>query len=230
MPQARLIDAVAVSDDWWLIRLHWHTFPAPGIGQWLWLTLAGHRVCLPIRDSDATEGWVAGIIPGAQLDQQLLPGQSIDIEGPHGKPIRLETTARLILLGEDSGIAPAMALAERHSGPIQLVILGGQYGVPARLAPSRFYIAELAQCAIAGASPLEQHGIASRIALSQERPGVFEGTPAMLLGRYLCELSPTQRASVHLVALTPWGQLEALKRGLAADLGHFTGIELPPSA
>lgn len=227
MVAARLLDATPISDGWWLIRLAWHEPELPAIGQWLWLTVLGHRVCLPIRDVHAGEGWIAGILPAADLSQPLHAGQSVSVSIPQGEPAQAKSHHPRIIVGEDHGIAPALALAERDAHPIRLVILGGQHGIPGRLVPSRFYIDALADCAIAGVSALESLGIASRVALADERPGVFSGSPSELLCRYLSEIGATQRASLELLAMTPWGRLDGLERGLTQDLAALTWIQLP---
>ncbi|MDR9406907.1 MAG: hypothetical protein RI516_06725 [Spiribacter sp.] len=227
MIDTRLLDATPISDGWWLIRLNWNTDEPPAVGQWLWLTLAQRRVCLAIRDHHADEGWIAGILPSADVDQALHAGQAVRVSPIQGEALSIAADNPLMIVGEDHGIAPALALAERHQGAVRLVILGGQQGIPGRLVPSRFYIDALADCAIAGLSALESLGVASRIALSDERPGVFTGSPGELLGRYLAELTASERAALSLVAITPWGRLDTLQRGLAQDLAALHWIQLP---
>jgi hypothetical protein len=226
MTPARLLDASAVADDWHLIRLQWHD-PLPEPGQWLWMEIDDRRLCLPFRDGDIGEGWVAGVIPSAFLHGNPGPGHAISLSELQGEPLIAPGGQGLIILGQDLGIGPAMALAERCRERTRLVVLGGQHGVPARLVPSRFYIPALVDCAIAGVGTLESLGVPSRVALSDERPGVHDGSPVELLGRYLSEHPIDQREALTVVAIVPWGSLHGQQAGLAASVGGLRLVELP---
>jgi hypothetical protein len=226
MTPARLLDASAVADDWRLIRLQWHD-PLPGPGQWLWMDIDGRRLCLPFRDGDSSEGWIAGVIPSALLPGNPGPGHAVSLSALQGEPLVAPDGQGLIILGQDLGIGPAMALAERCPEPTRLVVLGGQHGVPARLVPSRFYIPALVDCAIAGVGTLESLAVPSRIALTDERPGIYEGSPVDLLGRYLSDLPADQRQALAVVAIVPWGSLHGRQAGLAASVGGLRVVELP---
>ena len=226
MKTGRLIDATPVMDDWWLLRLGWDE-AAPAPGQWLWLELAGRRCCLPIRDADEDEGWIAGVLPQGCLPAQIGPGTPATISDLQGEPVVPGEHDRLLVLGEDLGIGPAMALAERTATRVRLLLLGGHYGLPARLVPSRFFIRALADSAIAGVSSLEQAGVPARIALDEDRPGVFEGSVMDLLGRYLSDTPPSERQSLRLIAFGAWGELHHCRQGLAASVGAVDLVELP---
>ena len=226
MTTTRLIDASPVTDAWQLLRIAWQA-PLPGPGQWLWLELAGQRCCLPIRDGDAGEGWIAGVLPGACLPPAIGPGSPAGIGALHGEVVRPAPGERLLLLGADLGIGPALALAERYPRQIRLALLGGHYGLPARLVPSRFFIPALADAAIAGVASLEQAGVPARIALDEERPGVHAGSVMELLGRYLADTPAEERRALRLIAFGPWGEVELCRNGLAASLGAHELIELP---
>ena len=226
MTPARLIDATPVVDDWWLIRLAW-TGEAPQPGQWLWLDVNDRRVCLPVRDADAGEGWLAGVIPGTALPGPLGPGTRVHISALQGNAVAPANAQPLLILGEDLGIGPALALAERHAAQVRLVLLGGCHGIPGRLAPSRFFVPALTDTAIAGVSSLEQAGVPARIALADERPGVHEGRVAELLGRYLADTPQAERQALELVAFTPWGALQSAREALVASLRAVQLVELP---
>ena len=226
MTPTRLIDATAVRDNWWLIRIAWQA-PLPQPGQWLWLEIDDHRFCLPVRDADATEGWLAGVVPGVCLNTTPGPGTLAKVSALRGEAVTPAHQDDWLLLGEDLGIGPALALAERYPGQTRLVLLGGRHGMPARLAPSRFFIPALADVAIAGIPHLEQLGVPARIALADERPGVYEGQVMELLGRYLGDMPPSERQSLRLVAFGPWGTLEQQRHGLEASVGSAQLIELP---
>ena len=226
MNRNRLIDATPVMDDWWLVRLGWEG-PSPEPGQWLWLELAGQRCCLPIRDADEGEGWIAGVVPQACLPPQIGPGTPAVVSALQGNGLVPTDDQRLLLIGEDLGIGPAMALAERCASRVRLVLLGGHAGLPARLVPSRFFIPALADGAIAGIASLEQAGVPARIALDDDRPGVYEGSVMELLGRYLSDTPRAERESLRLIAFGPWGELRHCRQGLAASVGALDLVELP---
>ncbi len=229
MTPTRLIDATPVADQWWLLRLHWSDTP-PGIGQWLWISLAERRVCLPIRDFSAKEGWIAGVLPAALLPTGLGPGQSLSVSAIQGQSLTPKPDASVIVVGNDIGIGPALGFAERHAPQTRLVLLGGQYGLPARLCPSRFYIPALADCAIAGVSALESIGVSARVALNDDRPGVYAGPLPDLLNRYISELPATTRAATTVIAFAAWPEQASLSRGLRAHMAGLTIIELPSTS
>lgn len=206
MTPTTLIDATSVLDDWWLLRLPWSAKPA-GPGQWLWLNINGQRLRLPVRDCHADEQWLAGLVPGALLSQTLRPGLSVDISPLQGSAAQPPAKKRLIIMGENLGIGPALWLAERHAADTRLVIVGGQYGLPARAVPSRFIVPAVAHTAIAGVATLESNNIPSRIALSTDRPGVFNGPPRDLLQQYLHNTPADLRADLAVIGFTAEGLL-----------------------
>ncbi|RZU99214.1 hypothetical protein [Spiribacter vilamensis] len=226
MTPARLIDATPVTDDWWLIRIEW-TAESPAPGQWLWLDLNGQRCCLPVRDADTGEGWLAGILPGAQLPAGIRPGTPVAVSSLQGRPIQTNANDRLLILGEDLGVGPAIALAERHPDQTRLVLLGGEHGLPGRLVPSRFFIPALADVAIAGLASLEQAGVPARVALNDDRPGVHEGGVLNLLGRYLSDTPEETRQTLRLIAFGPWHSLHPFRNGVAATVNSVEWVELP---
>lgn len=226
MTPARLIDATPVVDDWWLLRIEWTAEP-PAPGQWLWLDINGERCCLPVRDADTREGWLAGVLPGARLPQGLRPGLSVTVSFLQGQPIQTDGDDRLLIVGVDLGVGPAIALAERHAERTRLALLGGGYGIPGRLVPSRFFIPALADVAIAGLTALEQAGVPARVALNDDRPGVHTGSVLDLLGRYLSDTPAETRQALRLIAFGPWHSLHPFRDGLAASIGAVEWVELP---
>lgn len=227
MTPGRLIDATPVRDEWWLIRIAWTDAP-PAPGQWLWFEWGGQRVCLPVRDANACEGWVAGILPATHLPDGLHPGALLQVSALQGQPISIDTTETLLIVGEGPGIGPAIAVAESHPEQTRLVLVGSGHGIPGRLVPSRFFIPPLADVAIAGLSNLEALGVPSRIALTNDdRPGVHEGPLVELLSRYLSDTPADRRGMLRLIAVGPWRSLQSVHQGLAASTGALTRVELP---
>jgi len=227
MKPVRLVDATPVADDWRLLRLEWTGAP-PSPGQWLWMDAGDERCVLPVRDFDAQEGWLASIVPGVLLPTHLGPGSIVNVSAIQGEAIQTADDGPLVILGADLGVGPAIAFAERQAERTRLVLLGGQYGVPARLVPSRFYVPALADGAIAGIAPLESQGVAARVALGcDDRPGVYEGSVFELLGRYLSETPAGIRQSLQIIACGPWSALSQRRAALAASVGRLQVIELP---
>lgn len=204
MTPTALIDATPVLDDWWLLRLPWSAEPAAP-GQWLWLSINEQRLRLSIRDCHAEEQWLAGLVPGALLPQTLRPGMAVNASSLQGSAVQPPAQKRLIIVGQDLGIGPALGLAERQAKQTRLVIVGGQYGLPARAVPSRFLVPEIAEAAIAGVATLESNNIPSRIALSTDRPGVYEGQPLDLLQQYLHNTPANLRADLAVIGFTAEG-------------------------
>lgn len=205
MIATRLLDATPVLDDWWLIRLPWDNTP-PAPGEWLWLEIDGQRRQLPIRDSHAREQWVAGLLPGAIIPQTLRPGTAVSISALQGNPVQLPSNKRLLIVGDELGIGPALGLAERYASQTRLVIVGGRYGLPAKIVPSRFLIPAVKDSAIAGVGTLEAMNIPSRIALTTERPGVFAGQPMDLLQQYLKNTRTASCETLEIIVFGPTGE------------------------
>lgn len=232
MTPTRLIDATPIADDWQLIRIPWQPNPKaeqPTPGQWLWLEANDQRVCLPLRDLHAKEGWIAGVMPAALLPAGLGPGSPVHVSEMMGEPASTPDTDSIIVVAEDVGIGAALHFAERNAEQIDLIILGGQFGIPARLVPSRFYLPTLSSTAIAGVAALEAIGVPARIALYEDRPGVYEGDALDLLGLYLSDLPASARSSITAVSFMPWGRCRAMdvKAQLQAAVGGVQWFEYP---
>ncbi len=232
MTPTRLIDATPIADDWRLIRIPWQPDPnaaQPAPGQWLWLEGNDQRVCLPVRDLHVQEGWMAGVMPAAVMPSGLGPGSPVSTSALTGERAQTPDNGSIIVIAEDIGIGAALHFAERNAERIDLMILGGQYGIPARLVPSRFYLAALSSQAIAGVAALEAIGIPARIALNEERPGVYEGNVLELLGLYLSELPANARESITAMCFMPWGGCQPvdIKTPLQAAVGSVQLFEYP---
>lgn len=232
MTPTRLIDATPIADDWRLIRIPWQQAAEPDrptAGQWLWLEAGDQRFCLPVRDWHAREGWVAGVMPAAALPTGLGPGSTVNVSGLMGEPAHVPDNGSILVLAEDIAIGAALHYAERHAGQIDLMLLGGQYGVPARLVPSRFYLPTLSRHAIAGIASLEAIGVPARVALNEDRPGVYEGNVLELLGLYLSDLPANARESMTAVSFMPWGRCQTVdvKGQLQAAVGSVQWFEYP---
>ncbi len=225
----RLLAREAVAGGWWLVRLAWNG-PAALPGQYLYATLAGRRLILPARAASRREGWLASLLeptmggvlealPAGCAGECRLGGEGVE---PGDGPPR-----RLLLLGRDAGIGPALALAETDPEAVGFAALGGDQGVPGRIQPSRFLIPGLPGAVMGALAPLEGLGVVSRVAHPAGRPGCFEGQPEELLARYVEDRAPALAQGVEVIAFGPAGTEEKLRSRLGVRVGRLRVLELP---
>ena len=119
----------------------------------------------------------------------------------------------VLLIGEDSGIGPMVALADelrtrRDADWTILVLLGSDAPFPFRPRPSVIVVAGIPEGTIACMPLLEQWGIASRLASRADLPGCYDGAVTNLADHWLQALSPTALAEVEILACGPTPMLE----------------------
>jgi hypothetical protein len=134
---------------------------------------------------------------------------------------------RLLLIGEDAGIAPMLALAEHVRGNLAssggqwkpLVLLGSvATPFPFRARPSSVIVAGIPVGVIACMPLLEEWGISSRLASNSDLPGCFDGSVTALADAWLASLGPSELAEVEIFACGPAPMLDA-SRELATRYG-----------
>jgi dihydroorotate dehydrogenase electron transfer subunit len=138
---------------------------------------------------------------------------------------------RLLLIGADAGIAPAIALAERLRGAPgwkPLVLLGSHEPFPFRARPSSVIVAGIPADVIACMPLIEQWGIPCRLASPSELPGCFEGPVTALADTWLASLGPAELNEVEILSCGPAPMLDEA-RTLAARYGLPYQTALAPS-
>lgn len=144
---------------------------------------------------------------------------AVEAAGPCGEAFTVATaTPRALLLGSESGVAPALFLAERlrnHRPRVKsLVLLASAHPFPFQPAPSRIMTPGLPAWVIASVPLLEDWGVPSRLASSLDPPGCFDGGVDELARGWL-DVSQGV-ADVTVYACGPADLLSAARR-LAAD-------------
>lgn len=132
-------------------------------------------------------------------------GTRIELLGPAGACFELDPQyPRLLLLGQDIGMAPIIMLANqiwRSRGPWQpLVLLESAAPFFFRPRPSRLLVPAMPAGVIANLPLLEDWGIPCRLATPLESPGCHEGYALELASAWLDTLVPEIRAQVMLCA------------------------------
>ena len=199
--------------------------------QWFRLTLNDQPFSLATMDYSTGEGWLAFVLPG-ELAIAVGPtayGTPCSLEGPFGEGIfPVAHGRRRILLADDVGL-PATLLAARDPGlELHLCVLG-LTGTPAiRMGPSRFVVHAAPPGVIAGATSLEEAGIASRIAHPDGLPGCHPGTCMDLLLAYLAGQTAEWRWETTVTVLGTEATVAACREGLRAQVGAIDAHTLPP--
>lgn len=132
-------------------------------------------------------------------------GDRVELLGPTGACFEFDSSyPRLLLLGQDLGMAPIIMLANqiwRAGGSWQpLVLLESSTPFFIRPRPSRLLVPALPAGVIATLPLLEDWGIPCRLATTLEAPGCHEGSALELASAWLTALAPEVRAEVMLYA------------------------------
>jgi len=228
MTRLSVIENTRVQEDWRLLRLRPHErIPPLHPGQWLRARAGGRPCVLPVHRHHEREGWIAVLLPPAAWCEALAPDDALSLEAVEGHPVDADNNeGNLIILGGDAGIGPAMALATRSPRP-RVALFDANLGLPARIVPSRFMIPGIPPEAMAGLKPLEEAGVASRIAVPDGRPGCFEGNAVEMLRHYASTLSEETRQGITLVTLMPWRRLARWHDDLTRVFRRVDLIEFP---
>ena len=132
-------------------------------------------------------------------------GERLSISGPIGAGFDLSSRkARPLLIAQGLGIAPIIFLAETlrehasQSNP--LVFLGTRDSFPFRTRPSTILLPDIPDGVIACMPLLEEWGIASRLASSDDAPGCFDGSASELAAIWLRSLDQTAISGVEVFA------------------------------
>ena len=111
---------------------------------------------------------------------------------------------RPVLIGERLGIAPIIFLAEvlreREAESKPLVFMGTRDTFPFRTRPSTILLPDIPDGVIACMPLLEEWGIPSRLASTEDAPGCFDGSVAELAAIWLRSLDQSAIEQIELFA------------------------------
>jgi dihydroorotate dehydrogenase electron transfer subunit len=118
---------------------------------------------------------------------------------------------RLLLIGENAGIAPMLGLAERLREQLAwaggcwkpLVLLGSERQFPFHPRPSSIIVPGIPASIIACMPLLESWNIPSRLASGADLPGCFDGAVTALADAWLSSRCPEHRADVEIFSCGP---------------------------
>jgi len=173
---------------------------------------------LSILRADIGSGWVEFLYKavgiGTHALSRRLPGESVSLLGPIGRPFETDRARpRTLLLGGGVGIPPMIFLADslRTDGHWQpVVFMGSEVPFPFTARPSRFLVPGMPDGVIASMPLLEDWGIPSRLTSLHGYPGCHEGYITELAQRWLDALHESQRAEVSVFACGPHPMLAAV--------------------
>lgn len=143
------------------------------------------------------------------------PGDVLSCLGPIGTTFTLHPRRRrLLLLGGGVGIPPMVFLAESLAADTRaqwrpLVLMGSEVPFPFETRASTRVVAGLPAEARAGLAPMEDQGIASRLASLQGYAGCYRGYVTDLAREWLTALDPGARAETEIFACGPTAMLRA---------------------
>ena len=173
---------------------------------------------LSIMRADADEGWVEFLYKVVGAGTSLLAtrtrGERISVLGPIGHGFEwLAGRPQSLLIGGGVGIPPMLFLAERmlEAGhPAPLVLMGSEVPFPFATRPSTIIVDGMPAGVIAAISLLDDWGVASRLASTQDYPGCHDGYVTDLARIWLNGLAPESRAQqVAIYACGPMPMLRA---------------------
>jgi len=174
---------------------------------------------LSIMHADAGSGAVEILykVVGAGLEalSRRKPGDEVSLLGPIGRGFTAHPERPLaLLIGGGVGIPPMVFLAERlaartdaHWKP--LVLMGSEIPFPFRPRPSRIVVDGIPAGAIACLPPLDEAGIASRLASRSGFAGCFDGFVTELADAWLARLQPAELERVEIFSCGPTPMLRA---------------------
>ncbi|WP_421621869.1 hypothetical protein [Alkalilimnicola ehrlichii] len=221
--RGRVVSTAGLPDGQLLIRLALPELARAVPGQYLYLQLPGGPQPLWLIEAHGGEGWLAGVLDGRRLPEGYAPppGGTLECSRLQGEGFGELSGDKLVVLGQDEGVAAALFLAQRLGcGRARLVLLGtAGERLPFRPRPSRFVIPGMPPGTIAGNGVMEQAGIASRLAITgMEQPGCHHGTVAELLIAWWQSVPDWDRQGWALAAAGPWHWLEGLQQQRPAGL------------
>ena len=175
---------------------------------------------ISIMRTSADDGWVEflykAVGEGTRLLARRTPGEQIDMLGPIGRGFELHAERpRPLLIGGGVGMPPMVFIAQQlasdsHYRPF--AVLGSEVPFPFPARPSRILIPAMPAGVIACMPLLDDWGIPSRLASSQEFAGCHQGLVTELARKWLQALDESERREVEIFSCGPHPMLEAVSQ------------------
>lgn len=171
---------------------------------------------LPVMRVSAEQGWMECL---GRLTKPHTPDTQVEVTGPSGKGFDVDAaTPRALLVGSEGGLAPLLFLTDvlrSHRPRVKpLLLLAAEHTLPFRPQPSRIMVPGLPAWVIASLPLVEDWGVPSRLASSQEWPGCFQGPLEDLARGWLDSLQGAADVTVYACGSE---ELLAASRRLADD-------------
>jgi dihydroorotate dehydrogenase electron transfer subunit len=150
---------------------------------------------------------------GSALLAKLSTGDTVSAMGPIGKPFRLDGyKPHAILIGGGVGIPPMIYLAEhlRKSKVKTIVFMGSEIPFPFTAKPSKILVSGLPDQVIGSMPLLEDWGIPSRLASTQDYPGCFDGFVTDLADHWISHQNQVSANDIEIFACGPTPMLKAV--------------------
>jgi dihydroorotate dehydrogenase electron transfer subunit len=184
--------------------------------------LADARLTVPVMRADATRGTLEllcrAIDPTLESISHQRAGDQIAMSASaHNVFEPAAARPRLLLIGEDDGIAPMIFLAEvirEHTelGWKPLVLLGSHLTLPFRPRPSTILLPAMPAGTIACVPMLDEWGVPSGLASTNGLPGCFDGELVDLAAAWLDAIEPAALDEVEMFAAGSSAFIEAAAR------------------
>lgn len=150
---------------------------------------------------------------GSALLADAKEQQILSVMGPIGKPFRLKDyKPHAVLIGGGVGIPPMIYLAEhlRQFDVKTMVFMGSEIPFPFTPKPSQILVEGLAGDTIACMPLLEDWGIPSRLATTQNFPGCYDGYVTALAEQWIVQQTGLTNADIEVFACGPTAMLKAV--------------------
>ncbi|MEM7468458.1 MAG: dihydroorotate dehydrogenase electron transfer subunit [Pseudomonadota bacterium] len=172
---------------------------------------------MSIMRVDPTNGFVDFLFKihgaGSGLLAKVTTNDTVSVMGPIGKPFRREKyRAHAVLIGGGVGIPPMIYLAEhmRQRTVKPIVFMGSEIPFPFTPKPSQLLVSGIPDEAIASMPLLEDWGIPSRLATTQNFAGCFDGFVTQLADDWLSSQTEIDRNDIEIFACGPTPMLKAV--------------------
>jgi dihydroorotate dehydrogenase electron transfer subunit len=170
-----------------------------------------------VMRADRERGWIEVLYRSHEPDDPIATKRRSDrltVRGPMGDAFNSNADKhRALLVGHGMGIAPVVFLAERlreQTDHALLVLLESDLPFPFRARPSTIVVDGMPQGTIACMPMLDEWGVPSRLASSNNDPGCYDGSVVDLASDWLSGLDREVLKDVEIFACGPRSMLEGI--------------------